>query len=817
MGTSILFLWLLQWVGTEPLEPAAYKAAREGRLDQAAWYAELASGRRKGRRESRARWQEEQTRLAYFAGHLAFRRHRPLEASKWFGRSLRDNNLYKDYSFWYLAKAQTKAGLHAQAAATYQAMLKEYRRVKVKRKVRNALLISLRKAKDWKAYTELVRSLLPYPGPYGGRRRMMWWLADGYHKLGDIKESAKYMRQYALDYPHRSETKKAEQLLTAWGKAGKLPAHQWNETEQSFRLYRLARFRPKRALPLILRSLKKLQKAPKPDVMQIEYMKKWHAHALMRDRQHKKAIPILEDLAKRTYNVSLRREAYKLLGRAYTEIGAFERGVEQLHAFAEREPESETAKEAAYRSIWMAMRLQRYAQARQFIEEYMQIYPEEKKFLPALQWFRLWTLFREGDYKKAITEFKKWGRKNRGGVAGRQVNYWLGRSYERLGRWDMAKGYYSRVAKVAPLTYYGVLSQHRLYVLEDQIQQHHESYVCAFKTPPLAKRRPLLTKREAARRAHRKPQGAMLDRKQVGYTTSLNTNNDNADQNTLFRNLARMAQEQLPAEAKFPSIPGFCRGATSRSCKAFRRAELFDRLGLDADAVTELSQARWAIQRSKPRILEAIRWFYSKKAYHPGVVLSFYLQRKIHKAPRLTPEQSFKIRYPLAYHEALLEESRRSGVPFAFAWAITREESLFRIRIRSWADAFGLMQIIPDTAYKIANRIKLDDFRLRDLYHPSTNIKMGCWYLGQLLEKFQSHVMLAAAAYNAGPHRVAVWLKDHHNVSVDEFVEEIPFQETRNYVKRVFRTFVVYNYLYGQTLTTPPTTVAVRVGQNIDF
>ncbi len=819
MNTSIVFLWLLQWVGTEPVDAAAYKAAREGRIDQAAWYAELASGRLKGRRESVARWKESQVRMAYFAGHVALRRHRPREAAQWFARALKDNALYKDYAYTYLAKAQTLAGLHKEAAATYQAMLKEYRSVAMKRKIRNELIVSLRKAGDWKAYTDLLQSLLAYAGPYGGRRRLLWWLAEGHLKRGDIKEAAKSMRQYALDYPHRSEAIRSEGLLAAWSKAGKIPPHAWNDNEVSFRLYRLSRFQPKRALPQIQQVITTLKKAPKPDVMQIEYMEKWRARALMSMRRHKDAIPLLEELAKRTNNVSLRRSVYKMLGQAYAETGSFARGLEQLHAFVEREPEAESAKDAAYRLIWMAMRLQKYAKARQMIEEYMQVYPEEQKNLQALEWFKVWTFFREGEYKTAIAALKKWGRTKRGAAIGGQVSYWIGRSYEQLGQWDQAKSYYSRIASVAPLTYYGVLSQHRLYVLEDQIQEHHQSYSCTHNPSLPLKRKSLLNKREQERlrRIARAAQKATLDRKQVGYTTTLSENNDNADQNALFRNLARVAQQELPSQVPFPSLPPSCKSGSSRSCKAFRRAQIFDQLGLDSDAVIEMSNARWAFQRSKPLILEAIRWLYSKKAYHPGVLLSFHLQTKVNKPPRLTPNQSFMIRYPLAYHDDLIRESRQSGVPFAFAWAITREESLFRIRIRSWADAFGLMQIIPKTAYKIAGRIKLDDFRLRDLYHPPTNIKMGCWYLGQLLEKFQSHVMLAAAAYNAGPHRVAVWLKNHHNVSVDEFVEEIPFQETRNYVKRVFRTYVIYNYLYGQNLPTPPTTVAVRVGKNIDF
>ena len=837
MHHVLFFVWLTQVFGAEPPAVGAYAAAKRGDLETASRLVIFALDRVRSPRESVSSWRGEQTQLAYLAGHLAMRRKKPKEAVVYFERALRWNDLFKEYNYHYLAEAQRQAGDAKAAIATYQLMLKQYRGTESKQRIRRALMETYQEAKDWEGYAVLSESLLRYSAPYGGRRHLLWEVAEGYRKAGKHKEAAKAFRKYALDYPHHRDAAKAEQWLRVWSEEKKIPAHAWTESEKSFRLYRLSVFQPEKALPRILEQLEALQKDPKPDKSKIEHTMKWQARSLIRMRRHREAIAILEPLIKATRSPWMRREAYKSLGQAYLEMGEFAKGLEALHAFTEREPEHDIGEQAAYRAIWMAMRLQQYAKARQLMEEYAIVYPEQKKKNRIFLWFREWTLFREGNYKEAIKAFQAWGKQNTKQGQWQRAAYWVGRAHERLGQWDKAKVFYRRIASNTPLTYYGILSQHRLYVLEDQIQQHHESYACTHASAP--KMRKLLAGETKSKKAKKKstastkkksgkkkqgkketitrkktPPRALLDPQQVGFTPAPP---EGGDIDALHRSLRATVDQEFPKQSPFPTMPSSCRRSRSRGCLAFQRAELFDKLGLAQDAVDELYQARWYLQNSKKSLLEGIRWFYANGGYHEGVVLAFLLQRRAKQSPRLSTEQDFKLRYPLAYHNSLLAESRQSGVPFAFAWAITREESMFRIQTRSWADAFGLMQIIPTTAHKIAKRIPLQQFSIRDLYHPPTNIKMGCWYLGQLLEKFQSHIMLAAAAYNAGPHRVEVWLKEHHNVEVDEFVEEIPFQETRNYVKRVFRTYVIYNYFYNQTLPIPPTTVAVRVRQNIDF
>jgi soluble lytic murein transglycosylase len=107
------------------------------------------------------------------------------------------------------------------------------------------------------------------------------------------------------------------------------------------------------------------------------------------------------------------------------------------------------------------------------------------------------------------------------------------------------------------------------------------------------------------------------------------------------------------------------------------------------------------------------------------------------------------------------------------------------------------MQVMPFTGYRVANLLGEKDFQPRQLLEPSAAIKMGSRYLQRLMVKFDNTIPLVAAGYNAGPHRVKNWLASFGHLETDEFIEHIPFLETRNYVKKVVSNCYVYSQLYG--------------------
>lgn len=162
--------------------------------------------------------------------------------------------------------------------------------------------------------------------------------------------------------------------------------------------------------------------------------------------------------------------------------------------------------------------------------------------------------------------------------------------------------------------------------------------------------------------------------------------------------------------------------------------------------------------------------------------------------------EAVALMYPLAYQPSVVQYSSSAGLDSTLAWAIMRRESGFRTEVRSAADARGLMQIIPPTAKAIALEMKWPEPDPDELFAPATNIQMGTWYLAALMKRL-GHVALAAAAYNAGPNAVVRWLGQRGNLPLDQWVEEIPYKETRGYVKQVVADMYIYQQLYGAPRT----------------
>jgi soluble lytic murein transglycosylase len=158
--------------------------------------------------------------------------------------------------------------------------------------------------------------------------------------------------------------------------------------------------------------------------------------------------------------------------------------------------------------------------------------------------------------------------------------------------------------------------------------------------------------------------------------------------------------------------------------------------------------------------------------------------------------------YPTGYLPRIRLHAGTQVDPYLVA-AIIREESQYDPRAVSRSGALGLMQLLPTTAQAMARRQGLPDVSREDLFDHETNIRFGTGYLAQMLQRFDGNVLYAVAAYNAGPVAVSSWLEKNGKREVDEFVESIPFQETRQYVKRVLRSYREYRRI-GQLPCAAP-------------
>lgn len=160
--------------------------------------------------------------------------------------------------------------------------------------------------------------------------------------------------------------------------------------------------------------------------------------------------------------------------------------------------------------------------------------------------------------------------------------------------------------------------------------------------------------------------------------------------------------------------------------------------------------------------------------------------------------------FPLAYQDSVLAAAKKSGLPRGVIEGIMREESLFQPEIQSHAGAKGLMQLMPATAAMQANSSGISGYAVSRLSDPQLNITLGADFFAKMVNQFNGQIPLAIMAYNAGPGNVRKWLKTNGHLPLDEFVEEIPFSETRGYIKRVLRSMQVYGLIHNEERLKKP-------------
>lgn len=158
------------------------------------------------------------------------------------------------------------------------------------------------------------------------------------------------------------------------------------------------------------------------------------------------------------------------------------------------------------------------------------------------------------------------------------------------------------------------------------------------------------------------------------------------------------------------------------------------------------------------------------------------------------------LRFPLAYEQQILTQAKKQGINPAWAFAVIRQESAFTSDARSHAGAMGLMQLLPRTARRMARSMRIPMRNRRALLNINTNIKLGVGYLKKINDRYHGHPVLATAAYNAGGRQVKRWLPEEKAIPADLWIELVPFEETRNYMKRVLTYTVIYEQRLGQPL-----------------
>ncbi len=159
--------------------------------------------------------------------------------------------------------------------------------------------------------------------------------------------------------------------------------------------------------------------------------------------------------------------------------------------------------------------------------------------------------------------------------------------------------------------------------------------------------------------------------------------------------------------------------------------------------------------------------------------------------------RALRLSFPEGFSEKVRFFSRKYSIDEFLVYSLIREESHFDKEAVSSSDARGLMQLLPSTAVETAPKAGLGDFNISKLFSPDVNIDIGCYYLSWLLEIFDGNFAVSLAGYNGGPTIARTWYDKNAKLDTDEFIEEIPYEQSRNYVKKVLRSYAAYEAAYG--------------------
>jgi soluble lytic murein transglycosylase len=181
--------------------------------------------------------------------------------------------------------------------------------------------------------------------------------------------------------------------------------------------------------------------------------------------------------------------------------------------------------------------------------------------------------------------------------------------------------------------------------------------------------------------------------------------------------------------------------------------------------------------------------------------------RSINAAENTTALHDFNLRYPAPYRESMQQRLREHGLEEAWVYGLMRQESRFSSQAKSDVGAAGLMQIMPATAKWVARKMGMRDYRTALIHETEVNLKLGTYYMKNILSSFDNNAVMASAAYNAGPSRARQW-RAEKPLEGAIYIETIPFDETRNYVKKVMSNTVYYSKLFDQ----PSVSLKLRLG-----
>jgi soluble lytic murein transglycosylase len=275
--------------------------------------------------------------------------------------------------------------------------------------------------------------------------------------------------------------------------------------------------------------------------------------------------------------------------------------------------------------------------------------------------------------------------------------------------------------------------------------------------------------------------------------------------------------EENPAEFldKIPPAPPlrpFDEPISASASERWTKAQALRSIAFDSSAELELKNAFFAT--GSPRFMvEAAQAAFDQGHFGTGMAYArlavpSFDSRKFNEVPL----PAWRALYPLPYETQLRRESEKNGIDPMIVAGLIRQESTFQADVVSYANAYGLMQLLPKTAKLMAKQRRVK-YAKNKLFDANYNIELGTYYFKGLVD-LTGTPEYALAAYNAGEDRIALWKSERDYEEIPELVESIPFSQTREYVQIVLRNAAVYRMIYPAAPQGTSSQAATREGSS---
>lgn len=481
----------------------------------------------------------------------------------------------------------------------------------------------------------------------------------------------------------------------------------------------------------------------------------------------------------------------KLFAKAASRSGEYRAAVGAYHKAFELKPKSSSGRYALFQAAFLSYQFQDYDGAARKFREFVERYPRSGLSYDS-KWHLAWIRYLRKDYEGAYLDLdhlnglQRKSRRLRRKFPADRIRYWMAMSLYRMGKLAEARSLFDELVQEEPLGYYAIAANARLLKLpkgEAPVRN-----LAAERLPSSATPLSLAMNAKAVL-----PSMDQLGSKEEGETEENIDIDDRAETDGKEEEVEVSASEKETDEDKDEPVTEFkSPGLQAR----FDRAKKLMDMGF-------YEWARWELYEIEKRTRNKTYLRMLMSAYEEidsfnrsSYISEIYFSGVRHKGGLEKEKDLWEKAYPRAFASAVDYYSDQFGVDEEFIWSIMRAESRYKADIASPVGAKGLLQLMPNTSRQVARLLGDVHFHTDTLVQPEVNIRLGSRYLNRLSKKFDGNMALVAAGYNAGPHRVDSWLVSFGHLEMDEFIDHIPFLETRNYVKKVIRNYGIYKQLY---------------------